>query len=279
MKSFISILFVIVLAGCKRDKAEPNDVRVILNEDSLEILTDSFPALETPLDFKKEQSFLLKREELLKKEDDAVKMQGLISSRALYREDKNIILDFKYPYLNESLKPAYENFNNYIKSELLNVKERDSLPSKLPEKRTMNYKIYNVNDEVVSMLFYQENFYKGILHPTYSFRSLNFNLTTGGFLDYEDVFITGSEEELREIINKYFTEKIASGDIYYDCWQISRNDFYNFKNNFVLDNTSIEFYFDDYIICPSYTGTYSIKIPFEMLRPVLKKYYMDQILR
>ena len=64
---------------------------------------------------------------------------------------------------------------------------------------------------------------------------------------------------------------MTAGDLYYDCWEITADDFFEYKNNFVINDTYIEYYFDDCVICPSYTGSYSIKIPLERLLPVLRK--------
>ena len=66
--------------------------------------------------------------------------------------------------------------------------------------------------------------------------------------------------------------------MYYDCWAISADDFFDAKNNFVINDDVVEFYFDDCVICPSYTGTYSIQIPMEMLMPVLRKYKKNPLI-
>ena len=59
---------------------------------------------------------------------------------------------------------------------------------------------------------------------------------------------------------------------------VSEYDFFDYRNNFVLDDASVEFFFDDCVICPSYTGTYSIEIPIELLMPVLKKYKLNPLI-
>ena len=97
-------------------------------------------------------------------------------------------------------------------------------------------------------------------------------------MNYEDFFIEGSEEELRKILNELLEQKIESGDFFFNCWQISADDFFTYKNNFVLDDSIVEFFFDDCVICPSYTGTYSIKIPLELLLPVLRQYKLNPLI-
>lgn len=96
-------------------------------------------------------------------------------------------------------------------------------------------------------------------------------------MKYEDFFTEGSEEELREILNEILLKKISTGEMYYDCWGITSEDFFKYKNNFVLDDTSVEYYFDDCVICPSYTGSYSVKIPLEDLLPVLRRYDINPL--
>ena len=78
--------------------------------------------------------------------------------------------------------------------------------------------------------------------------------------------------EVFKTINATITQGINSGELYYDCWEVSEGDFKAYKNNFVINNDMIEFYFDDCVICPSYTGTYAIEIPIKKLMHLLKKY-------
>ena len=110
------------------------------------------------------------------------------------------------------------------------------------------------------------------MHPSFSFDCFNFNLEKGVFMNYEDVFTQGSEEELLGIVNDRISNSIKLGNMYYDCWEVDINDFLSAKNNFVLNDNYVEFYFDDCVMCPSYTGTYSIEIALVDLLSVLKKY-------
>lgn len=149
---------------------------------------------------------------------------------------------------------------------------------KQDEKRLVDYKIYNLNNRLISVPFYKENQYTGALHPSYTFETLNFDLQGSVFMNYEDFFNNGTEEEMQDILNDVLTEKINSGEIYYDCWEISFDDFFEAKNNFVVDDYKVEYYFDDCVICPSYTGTYSIEIPLERLLPILRKHKSNPLL-
>jgi hypothetical protein len=198
-------------------------------------------------------------------------------------DTKDFTINFNYPLLNETLKPTNRNFNDFIKKYYVNVSKTiadikenkllcDSITaSNFREERFIDYKIYSVNDQLVSVLFYKENFYSGAMHPSYSFDCFNFNLNKGVFMQFEDFFSQGSEDELLAIINEKINKKIRKGDMYYDCWQVESTAFFESKNNFVINDTYLEFYFDDCVMCPSYTGTYSIELPLTDLLSVLKK--------
>ncbi|MBB6681331.1 DUF3298 domain-containing protein [Aequorivita sp. 609] len=281
MKNLLPILVFLTFLACKNDsnKVKPESE----DEQLIEKSADSFSVSDKDLKLM-EQTLDIKRKELLEKKDQKEELETLLVSKSILKKDEWFTLDFKYPYLNEKIKPQFENFNEYIKKNYLDIKEieKQILDEKrlcdslgIPrqnELRSVDYKIYNLNDRIISVLFYKENHYTGAAHAAYTFETLNFDLERGVFLKFEDFFNDGTEEEVQEILNEFLKEKIQSGEMYYDCWTISDDDFFNAKNNFVINDMVAEYYFDDCIICPSYTGTYSIKIPLEMLKPVLRKH-------
>lgn len=291
MKSmkYLSLLLVFgLLISCKNDSQKKETDAI---EDVTDVVEDSLVVSDHDIDLRKQQTIQIKREELIKKEDERVQLEDLVLSKTFFKEEDLYVLDFKYPYLNEALKPSYRNFNEYVQKYYIDIKgvEAQILEDKelycdtlrtnrYREKRLVDYKIYNINEKLISVLFYKENYYSGAMHPSYTFDCLNFDLNRAVFMNYEDFFNDGSEEELRVILNELLQEKIASGEFFYDCWQISEEDFFEYKNNFVVDETFVEFYFDDCVICPSYTGTYSIKIPLVRLLPVLSKYKFNPLI-
>ncbi|MBZ0327973.1 MAG: RsiV family protein [Altibacter sp.] len=291
MKSmkYLSLLLVFgLLISCKNDSQKKETDAI---EDVTDVVEDSLVVSDHDIDLRKQQTIQIKREELIKKEDERVQLEDLVLSKTFFKEEDLYVLDFKYPHLNEALKPSYRNFNEYVQKYYIDIKgvEAQILEDKelycdtlrtnrYREKRLVDYKIYNINEKLISVLFYKENYYSGAMHPSYTFDCLNFDLNRAVFMNYEDFFNDGSEEELRVILNELLQEKIASGEFFYDCWQISEEDFFEYKNNFVVDETFVEFYFDDCVICPSYTGTYSIKIPLVRLLPVLRKYKFNPLI-
>jgi len=140
------------------------------------------------------------------------------------------------------------------------------------DKRIIDYKIYNAKDNLVSVLLYKENYYSGMKHSTYMFECLNYEIDTHRFIYYNDFFEKHSEKELLSILNNLISDAINSGELYYDCWVLSESDFRAYKNNFVINDDTITYYFDDCIVCPSYTGTYSIEIPLIKVMHLIKTY-------
>ena len=287
MRILLPVLILFAFFGCKDDpkKDEIDNDNEINSEEIVDSLRISDKNFET-----QQKTLILKRQELIEKKDSKAEMENLLISKSFLKEGNWYTLDFRYPYLNEKIRPQFENFNEYINNHFVDAKRIeaqileekrlcDSLGiPKQNEKRMVDYKIYNLNDRLISVLFYKENQYTGAAHSAYTFETLNFDLERAAFMNYEDFFNNGTEEELREILNELLKEKINSGEMYYDCWAISADDFFNAKNNFVINDDVVEYYFDDCIICPSYTGTYSIQIPLKRLMPVLRKYKKNPLL-
>jgi hypothetical protein len=291
MKVIFTILLIISLFSCKNNSEKKG--QDIINEDPIEAVKNNEDPLinaNEDIELKKQQSIVIKQKKLVDKEDEKKELQELIISKSYQKDEDLYIIDFRYPLLNENLKESYINFNEYIndyyvditgtEAGILEAKELicDTIrTNRYREKRFIDYKIYNVNDQLISVLFYRENYYSGTLHPTYSFDCINFDLNRSVFMNYEDFFIDGSEEELRSILNDVITSNISSGEMFYDCWKISEDDFFEYKDNFILDDTSVEYYFDDCVVCPSYTGSYSVRITLEELLPVLKRYGVNPL--
>lgn len=287
---YLLILLVIILA-CKSDRKEvqPLNNKVLDKVDSVIEDTTQLQDLDIQ-SMDKSITIELKQKELIQKKDESKELETLVIDKRYLVEKDDYIINFNYPLLNESYKPTHSNFNDFINDYYVNITKTESniLESKLlcdsiaaktfREERFIDYKIYNVNDQLISILFYKENFYNGAMHPSFSFDCFNFDLNRGVFMTFEDFFNQGSEEELVDIINDNINKKIGKGDLYYECWEVSSDDFYASKNNFVLNDTYVEFYFDDCVICPSYTGTYSIKLPLTELLSVLKKYDLNPLI-
>ena len=291
MKYLLLSLLFFTLISCKNDvektEAVDNEPLLEINESSF---GDTIKQTNDP-ELKKEQQIIIKRESLIEKKDDKSKLEKLVISKTFKKDEDLYLIDFKYPYLNENIKPSYHNFNEYLEETYMNITgvESSILEDKelicdtlrinrFRERRIVDYKIYDLNEQLISVLFYKENYYSGTLHPSYTFDCLNFDLERSVFMNYEDFFNEGSEEEMKKILNEVLSEKMNSGEIYYDCWEISFEDFFEYKDNFVVNDRKVEYYFDDCVVCPSYTGTFSVAIPLEKLLPILRRYKLNPFL-
>lgn len=290
---YISItLLLLAFISCKNDTKEDqahDELPLVVIDEKLESFEQVLP-FDTvypisEMDLNKTKQVVIKRQTLIDKQDDTKELEGLVRQKTFKKDEDLYLIDYKYPYLNESLKKSYHNFNEYLEESYMDIagveagiledKEMfcDTLSiNRFREQRLVDYKIFNLNEAHLSVLFYKENYYSGSLHPSYSFDCLNFDLNRSVFMNYEDFFNEGSEEEMVDIVNEALLVKINSGGMHYDCWEISFENFFEYKDNFVVDDLKVEYYFDDCVICPSYTGTFSVEIPLVKLLPVLKKY-------
>ncbi|MHA7059857.1 RsiV family protein [Aquimarina sp. M1] len=288
MRTLIISVAVVSLMACNNEiqvKESPEN-NTTKNGQRLDHNTESTQYFsEETLELNQEKTKSIKVERLITREDDNKKLQELVITKKLYKEEDLYILDYNYPYLNEEIDTNNIKFNNFFAENYLNIEatENEILDDKVifcdstgvgrcMDKRIIDYKIYTVKNDLISVLLYKENYYSGMKHTTYMFECLNFDLDNHEFIYYDDFFIDNSEKELLTIINDTISDGINSGELYYECWELSDGDFKVYKNNFVVNNDRIEFYFDDCIICPSYTGTYSIEIPMNKIMHLIKIY-------
>ena len=90
-----------------------------------------------------------------------------------------------------------------------------------------------------------------------------FNLQTGDRLVLEDV-IANSEEELKDIVTKYFGEMILTDPGYYwdDALDTVR-EWTDLESSFYLTEGGIRFYFGPYALAPFAAGFPEDTIPYE----------------
>ncbi|WP_298541357.1 RsiV family protein [uncultured Aquimarina sp.] len=287
MRALIISVIIISLIACNRTQIKENPEKdTIDSEQLLDQNKDSSQYLsEENLELNQEKTKSIKVERLITIKDDKKKLQELVIAKKFYKEEDFYVLDYKYPYLNEQIDTNNTRFNDFLTENYLDIEatENEILEDKVifcdslgigrcMDKRVMDYKIYAVKSNLLSVLLYKENYYSGMKHATYMFECLNFDLNNHKFIYYNDFFIENSEKELLTTINKIISDGINSGELFYECWELSEGDFKVYKNNFVVNDDVVEFYFDDCIICPSYTGTYSIEIPITEIMHLIRKY-------
>lgn len=290
VKNSICMLLLIAIlgVGCKLDNFNQDlEVKSKNELDSLYKETIEIDKKIDSIEIKKNQLKIIPIKSDL---DDVEIAENYLESKRYFKETNTYSIDFCYPYLNENFNPKFENFNNYIKNELLKLPKIekdilegqkllcDSLDIKSTiEHRITEYKIFFQNEEHLSVLFYLENHYTKTKAAYYTFKTINFDMIKGKLLSFEDYFSRGSIEEVKDIVNVEITSAINNGDMLYECFPVSLEDFRVTKDDFVVNDDSIIFYFNDCIMCPAFVGTYEIKIPLERFKPVLKRYWKDKL--
>ncbi len=294
MKTLLNILILLSIMSCKEENPITYDTKSIMEGKESLLDPDSADSLYlTEQDILEIQtkSQALKKEGLLAIPDDRLRLKAEVTSKTLYKEDDAYVLDYTYPYLNEKQNSKYRNFNTYMTESYLNVERTvneiledkellcDTLKiQRFRDKRTINFKLHTNERNLISILLYKENYYSGMRHSTYMFDCLNYDVNQEEFITFNDFFVAGSEQKVLNLINQTIYDKIHSGEMYYDCWELSDTDFKAYKNNFVINDEHIEYYFDDCIICPSYTGQYSVVIPLVEIMHLIEKYQQPILL-
>ncbi len=198
---------------------------------------------------------------------------GVVIAKSFHILEDLFELNYRYPYLDDE---SYDVFNRYITDNYLNIEkttnqildDKEMTCNIIPggcdrDLKFLDFKIHSLQEDILSILLYQENYYAGVAHSSYSFNCLNFNLDKGEFLKFDDFFIKGADAFVFKKLNEKISSGLQTGDLYYECWELSKEDFETYKDNFVVNENHIVYYFDDCVICPSFTGTYSVEIPID----------------
>ena len=272
MKAVYILLATLMLVSCKEKTVQVEDQPVAVEVKEAETVVDT---LDTDQAIQS-----LKREQLYRMPDDSEQLAELVMEKEFFKETDEYILDFHYPWLNEDYTSQYSSFNAQIaeyidimgtQAQILEDKAIycDTIGvDRFQEERKIRYKIYTRTDQLLSVVFYKENYYAGAMHPTYLFDCFNYDLENFNFKTYRDYFTEESDSEVLAILNTRLKQGTEGGD----CWEMTAEDFAPYKDNFVFGDKAIKFYFDDCVICPSFTGTFSIEVPLDQLMPYLKQF-------
>ena len=168
MRYFLPLCLLFVFA-CKNDVSKTNSDTTVTDSLTVEIPTDTIKGQVDDLDVEKQKSIVIKQENLKERSDELEELEELVITKNYIKDEDFYTIDFRYPYLNEEIQPAYESFNEYmsdyyvnisgVEAEILEDKELicDTVPLDMKrESRKIDYKIYNVNDQLISILFYKE---------------------------------------------------------------------------------------------------------------------------
>jgi len=274
-RTILSIALLITL-GCKKSATQENE---IIKEEELGKVISNDSMVNKKEVNEKSSNKIMQLDVLI----SAKKPEKIVLEKHILEENEKTILDFHYPVLNEEVSHNYSNFNRYIKNELVDktislmLENEEFIPlcdaiETRKQKSKINYAIKE-NRKILSTVFVVENFYSETMHSNVSFETVNYDLDKTKIIHFKDYFKSNSEQAVLIYLNKIITSNINSGEMYYDCWEVSKSDFEAYKNNFAIDSKTIRFYFDDCIICSSYTGTYFIEIDKKQLKPYIQSEY------
>lgn len=229
-----------------------------------------------------------KQLQVLSISDYSLQQTGIVTSKAFHIVEDLYELNYRYPYLDDE---AYTVFNAYIFNEYLNIEKtvNEILDDKeiqcnnfkgycKKDIKFLDFKIYSLQEALLSVLLYQENYYAGVAHSSYSFDCLNFDLDKNKFIRFNDLFTKEASSFIFKKINATISKGLQTGALYYECWELTHNDFETYKDNFVVNDQHFRFYFDDCIICPSFTGTYYVEIPINEVLPFINIYNKNPLL-
>ncbi len=209
-------------------------------------------------------------------------LENKVTTKSYYKKEDNYVIDYRYPVLDTKQNPAFKVFNDFITDQYLDYKlsvkdiiNKQKLSCQIGYdkterfKRLVDYKVYANNPKVLSVLLYKANHYTKENQYSYLFKTLNFDPAKGAFISFESMFRVGAEKEVFKLVSKALKEKIENDDHYQQCQELKYDTFLTYKDNFVIDKSTIKFYFDDCVICPVYSGNYFVEIPRSSILDVL----------
>ena len=229
------IILVVLLGSYKKEKS-------VLLADSIDNRYDN-QAIHTTVNL---ESFI---------EDNKTNIDR-IKTKSFYKKEDDYVIDYKYPYLDTSFNSSFKVFNDFLSKKYLSedISVRGTLNEHQLEcnvgyhsserhKRLIDYKVYS-NEDIISILIYKGNHYKNDQY-SYMFQTLNFDTIHGKFISYKDIFRDNSKLDVLKVINHTLKGQINSESAYEECWELTVDTFSKYKNNFVMNNEAIKFYFDD----------------------------------
>lgn len=124
-------------------------------------------------------------------------------------------------------------------------------------------KISYFDNRYISFYQSEEDYGYGMAHGILYRIGYTFDLQTGERLVLEDV-IANSEEELKDIVTKYFGEMIlADSGYYWDDALDTVRERTDLESSFYLSEGGIRFYFGPYALAPFAAGFPEVTIPYE----------------
>lgn len=280
MKTFLILIGLLSLKMCEKHY-EPK-TSITTTKDRINNITSHID-LTIPSDSKRsiEERMITKNSQLYVN-DYELQQTGIVVSKELIVVEDLYELNYRYPYLDDEHSSE---FNAYLAENYLNIEKTTNQILDDKEQqcnvlegacdkdvRHLDYSIFSLQEELLSVVLYQENYYAGAAHSAQKFDCLNFDLNKGKLLTFNDIFIDKADVFVFEKLNQQIRESLKSGELFSECWELDRASFLRFKSNFVVNEDTIRYYFDDCVICPYFTGKYFVDLPMDELIPFLNIY-------
>lgn len=184
---------------------------------------------------------------------------------------QGVTYNFNYPTLIDYKSEPHINFNLTIEEKIEEGKLKmgyggvmnNSCHVVLNDSEITNqyvdYKLYQQNESFLSVLLLKGDYLSNNSYPKFSFYTMNYNFKTDTLLGFDDMFTSSSKDVFIKLMN---TQLNKLGN----CRSITEDVFENYKNNFVINNDYIKFYFDECVMCDDHHREYAIEIPLNEIK-------------
>lgn len=114
--------------------------------------------------------------------------------------------------------------------------------------------------------------YEGGAHPNHQTMVMNFDADSGQLLKLNDIFVTGYEQPLCDMLLSELMRKTNSKnmDELHDKGYLMTMDLY-VPDNYILGTKDVTFYYNPYEIAPYATGDTELTISYGQLKAIMKK--------
>ena len=196
-------------------------------------------------------------------------------------------IDAEYPKLTGSLNPNFDKFNQEVKNLVSRKtsefkKEMTGPETETPPAESMGshlgigYTIALAKDDLISIEFDVESYYKGAAHPNSSSYVVNFDLKNGKPLKLGDLFKPGSK--YLQTISSYCIrdlKKQSKGrgpDAMLENDQIESGAAASAKNyqSWTISKKGLGIDFDSYQVAPYAAGPQHVLIPYSAVKDIIK---------
>lgn len=267
MKYWTSLFFVFVLSGCGQLVPRP----LVIEEPTQQITQESQPEVLT-----QETEQPQEEETTAIEEGIEVRFEELTEEN----EEEHYSLDISYPQLMAPGDVNVSKVNEYMAQAI-----HDSVDSFVTETAAIEidpsffeggfgsfYSIessvaFLADQKIVTITFLESQYSAGAAHPYSYYTTMNFDLTTGGLITLDDLFMDDYIQQISDLSIQYLSASVEYPD---ESWIEggAGPDLKNFQA-FVLVENGLTLYFNPYQVASYAEGPQVITIPYKDLEEVI----------